>query len=609
MLPIIALFIFFCAPFLAVILRNIFWDIYIWQIKEYRFDRLWAHLVYDKEAGNRNDIYTCIKIALFTAAMTYFLAPKATVLLVSAGLAYIVYWMESFYFLQSVLARKFQRPSIKSPRNWLIILISILILSTPFLYLLNWILALPYSPVVDPVTSGSTPSIGFLISGNFQEVLPETVNGVLVVPLGVVTLIILTIFGIAAELTVPFWVSLAVFLTEPIAQIRRRLLISKAKAKLANFPKIKVVGITGSYGKSTTKELTAQLLSEKFMVIKTQKNNNTDVGVAQTILRSVNSNTQVLVAEMGAYKQGEIRSTTQIAPVDVAILTGIDQQHVALFGGINKTMKAKYEIVEGLKVNGLAVFNGDNEYCLRLAEKCEKRKQIYFSIENTNVVTPEIAAEGKESKKSKLPVNENLYASDIKVTDSGVEFSLRQKGKKYPVKTNLPARYNINNLLAAIVAALELGMTITEVVKVINETKFDVQYLKIKPAINQSKIVDDGYNVNPTGFHAGLEFLQQQKGKNNKWIMTQGFLELGTEADKIYHKLAKEIAEVASGIITSDEKLLSELSHYKKLKIVKVETVHGFAAQYQANINKGDFVLIEGAFPQTTLTKILNIDE
>jgi UDP-N-acetylmuramyl pentapeptide synthase len=602
MVPIIALIIFFSLPFVIVTLRNILWDTYLWQTKEYRLDRVWANLLYEKSEDNRNDIYTYVKIALFTTSVIYYFEPKAEVLLLGIIIAFIVYWNESVHFLQKLLAHKLARPRLKSPRNLIIMAISFVIILLPYFYVISWVISLPFSSTSS--TPNASSGFSYLINGDFSEVLPRTIDGVLVIPLGLVLVEILSIFGIAGELTTPFWVSLIALLTDPLAKLRRRMMIDKAKQKLTGYPKIKVVGVTGSYGKSTTKELIAQLLASKYKVVKTQKNNNTDVGVAQTILRDVNEGTEIFVAEMGAYKPGEIKSTTEITPPDIAVVTGIDQQHVTLFGGIEKTMKAKYEIIEGLKKDGLAVFNGDNEYCMRLAEKCDKRKQIYFSIENQSIVTPEIDDEITEREPGHFPQNENLYASDIVVKENGIEFVLHQHGKKYNLKTNLPARYQINNLLAAIVVAAELGMSVADIVKVINHTTFVVPYLQIKFAINDSKLIDDGYNVNPTGFAAGLEFLAAQKTDAKKWVMTQGFLELGEEKKAVYNKLAKEIAKVADGVITSDNDLLATLAA-TKTNTIAVDSVYSFPVLYEANVKKNDYVLMEGAFPQVVISKIL----
>jgi UDP-N-acetylmuramyl pentapeptide synthase len=172
------------------------------------------------------------------------------------------------------------------------------------------------------------------------------------------------------------------------------------------------------------------------------------------------------------------------------------------------------------------------------------------------------------------------------------------------LKTNLPARYQINNLLAAIVVAAELGMSVADIVKVINHTTFVVPYLQIKFAINDSKLIDDGYNVNPTGFAAGLEFLAAQKTDAKKWVMTQGFLELGEEKKAVYNKLAKEIAKVADGVITSDNDLLATLAA-TKTNTIAVDSVYSFPVLYEANVKKNDYVLMEGAFPQVVISKIL----
>ncbi|MBI1839130.1 MAG: UDP-N-acetylmuramoyl-tripeptide--D-alanyl-D-alanine ligase [Candidatus Colwellbacteria bacterium] len=143
-----------------------------------------------------------------------------------------------------------------------------------------------------------------------------------------------------------------------------------------------VVGITGSYGKSSTKEFLSQILSHKFKVLKTPRNINSELGVARFVLDKVSENDKVLVVEMGAYHTGEIANLARIARPEIGILTGITEQHLALFGSLENIKKAKFELIESLPQNGLAVFNGDNEYLPEMAKRWQGKSIIYHRDQN-----------------------------------------------------------------------------------------------------------------------------------------------------------------------------------------------------------------------------------
>jgi UDP-N-acetylmuramyl pentapeptide synthase len=144
-----------------------------------------------------------------------------------------------------------------------------------------------------------------------------------------------------------------------------------------------------------------------------------------------------------------------------------------------------------------------------------------------------------------------------------------------------------------------------EIVKVINENKFEVPYLNIYEGINNSKILDDGYNINPTGFIAGLNYLEELKLRNKKFLMTQGMIELGDKREKIYKKIAKLIVQKIDCLYTSDKDLYNEVKVLDPVfKATLVKSVFDFPIYYKHYVKKGDIVLLEGPFPQIVLDKI-----
>lgn len=607
------LIVFVAFPGILVLIRNLLADTYLWQVKEYRIDRIRIHYQNNEQTEKvRNKVYSIIKYALLVSLIIYFKSPSAAALLLSTIVAYIIYILEAELFIKQILKKKFSRPSIKSPRNILILGFSFVTILLPFLLFVLWLSSLPIQNNLDingflEFKESEVDWRGTDIKAFLPEVDED--NNIVTVPLETILVSVSTLIILSLDLTSPFIVATYSLVTEPLAQMRRRRMISAAKQKLQNNKKVKVIGITGSYGKTTTKEILAQLLEQKFKVVKTEKNNNTDVGIAQTILRSLREDTELLIAEMAAYKKGEIKNSVSIAQPDIAIVTGVEGQHLALFGSIENLFLAKYEIVDGLKKDGVAILNGDNEYCIRMAERTNRRKVIYFSVDDkVRLATPEIDTEDSidEDTKLEFPEDLNLYAAGVLVIESGIEFDLRISDESWHVKTNIPGEHNATNLLAVIATAMQLGLGIKEIVGIINNTRFEVPYLGIESALNESRIIDDGYNSSPMGFRSALTFLKNTKADNDKWVITQGILELGEEKEKEYKSIAKNIVNSNASLITTDKTLakIFEKQSKDKQKVILVDSVFDIKKEYVNNIKKGDLVLLEGTIPQIVLNAI-----
>ncbi|GAI48689.1 unnamed protein product, partial [marine sediment metagenome] len=135
------------------------------------------------------------------------------------------------------------------------------------------------------------------------------------------------------------------------------------------FKNLLVVGITGSYGKTSTKEFLATVLSKRFNVLKTKEHQNSEIGISRCILNELKPEHKVFIVEMGAYGKGGIKLLCDIAKPKIGILTGMNEQHLALFGSQENIIKTKYELIENLPSDGMAIFNGNNKYCSELYGK------------------------------------------------------------------------------------------------------------------------------------------------------------------------------------------------------------------------------------------------
>lgn len=574
---------------------------YFWQIKEYRLDRVFSHLKYHEHYDPKSQLIVLTKFVLFFLTLALYFFPGNRLLLFLPFLIYFLYIYEFDWYLRQTIRHTINRPKIKSLRNAIILFFSSMITLLPYLLLAVWINGLLPSEFKFNSTRLDISAFKNFNETGFSQLVPQNAHGIQIAPLATIVVILTSFLALTVDLVSPLVISFFAIITEPLAFFRRKKLVKKATQLMRNYPNLKTIAITGSYGKSTTKEILYQLIKDHFKTIRTAKNKNTAVGIAQTIINEVTADTQILIAEMGAYKIGEIKDSTGIAHPDIAIVTAVEGQHLSLFGSIDNVFKAKYEIVQGAKDTATIILNGDNEYCLRMAERTDKKTMLYFSLEKQ----AEIVTGKSPANPNKFASRPAIYAQKIALTSVGLEFTLSIGKDHWQIKTNIPGLHNVYNLLAAITAAMELGIKIETIVKTINQTSFTISYLTIKPGIHQSFLLDDGYNSSMAGFLSALDELDRQKPAGQKLVLTQGISELGKSKQTAYQKLAKKITSVADTLITTDHALARIVNQTSpSFNLVKVNSIFDLDLLISRQLHKSDLVLIEGALPEKILTKL-----
>ncbi|MBU2578853.1 hypothetical protein KKA09_01930, partial [Patescibacteria group bacterium] len=179
--------------------------------------------------------------------------------------------------------------------------------------------------------------------------------------------------------SVPLFSSFIVLLFQIPTAILCKRILKKAKRKREQFKNLLVIGIAGSYGKTSTKEFLATILSEKFNVLKTEKHINAEIGIAQTILNNLNESHQIFICEIGAYEKGKIKEVCEIIKPKIGIVTGVNEQHLSTFGSMKNLLSAEggEELIDSLPIDGMAFFNAKNKYCLELYKKTGIKKFLY----------------------------------------------------------------------------------------------------------------------------------------------------------------------------------------------------------------------------------------
>ena len=346
-----------------------------------------------------------------------------------------------------------------------------------------------------------------------------------------------------------------------------------------------VIGVSGSYGKSTTKDFIADLLSSKYLVQETFGNENTLFGVARNIISNLKESTDYYVVEMGAYKRGDIKKLSALVKPKIGVLTGIEFQHLSLFGSIDDILSTKYELIESLPPGGTAIFNLNNKYCRDLYQRAKKEK-------------PEIKVMGYLSNEEDSKIKADIQSKLLKITPWGLGFQVILEKKKKKIFAPVHGIHFIENISAAILVARLRDVSWEEIAKACKNLKLPPKTLELKINDKGVSIIDDSYNLSSSGFDAALKYLSLFKA-SRKIIITPGIIELGEMTASIHRDLGKKIAKV--GI---EKLLVTSVDFYNLFSSIKgledrVELVRNIDDANKAlkDLNNNYTVLIEGRVP------------
>jgi len=278
----------------------------------------------------------------------------------------------------------------------------------------------------------------------------------------------------------------------------------------------KVIGITGSNGKTTTKDMTEAVISQGYRTHKTQGNYNNQIGVPITVL-TMTEDTEAIVLEMGMDRAGEIRTLSKLVEPDVAVITMIGESHIEFLGSREKIADAKLEIVEGLKNTGTLVYNGDEPL---LNERVDKT----FSTKTF----------GKGDQLA-------LYATEI---DSGIRSTSFRVNIRpdYEMTIPTPGKYNVQNALAAILVGMELNISLERAAYGLQSFQLTKNRLEWLDGQNGIHILNDAYNASPSSMKAVLDYFSTIEIDGNKIAVLGDIRELGHLSKELHQSIAKSIS-------------------------------------------------------------------
>lgn len=374
----------------------------------------------------------------------------------------------------------------------------------------------------------------------------------------------------------PVFLVISNFLYKPLENYLKGKILSQVKENLDKLPNLKVVAIAGSFGKTSTKDMLYTLLFKKYFVVKTPKSFNTPLGIAQTVLEMVKVNTDIFICEIGAYKRGEIAKIANLVKPQIGIITAVAPQHLQKFGSLENIAHAKFELVENLEKSGVAILNGSSNWLHKLVRQLDDGNVVFYGNEE-----------------------DPFYATDIKTGIDGIEFTIHTPKGKADIKIPLIGEHHIQNFLAATAAALQLGLTLSEIkdrAKLLLPTPHRLE-IKKQGSIT---IIDNTYNTNPEASRASLKLLSEYPA-TQKMIVTPGLVELGKEASKENELFAKDAAKVADEFIIVGENakkdLLKGLSAFPKTKIHLVSSTQDGIKLLSTLAIEGAVILLENDLP------------
>ncbi|MDR1570084.1 MAG: UDP-N-acetylmuramoyl-tripeptide--D-alanyl-D-alanine ligase [Oscillospiraceae bacterium] len=334
----------------------------------------------------------------------------------------------------------------------------------------------------------------------------------------------------AAALFLPLFaaliVPLAAALISPAEKRINRSFFLDAQKRLSNRSDLIKIGITGSYGKTSTKFFLATILSEKYKTLATPSSFNTPMGVTRVVREQLTDEHQVFIAEMGARHVGEIKELCELVRPKYGILTSVGPQHLETFFTLENITNTKYELVEALPEDGAAIFADDGGIVKSLYDKTEKPAKYLAASD-----APGLGAR----------------AEDVETGPWGSRFRLiLADGSRTKCETKLLGAHNIQNVLLACTMAAVLGMSAEQIAAGVAKIEPVEHRLQIIPSANGVTIIDDAFNSNPIGARAALDVLRTFPQR--RVIVTPGLVELGdkqAELNKEYGKSMKGAADVA----------------------------------------------------------------
>lgn len=323
----------------------------------------------------------------------------------------------------------------------------------------------------------------------------------------------MALFGAALYLA-PLVLALANWINTPVEKAVANHYVEDARRKLEAMPDLTVIGITGSFGKTSTKYFLHALLSTQYNVLMTPGNYNTTLGVVRTVREMLSPTHQIFLCEMGARHKGDIKEICDLVHPQYGVITAIGEQHLESFGSVDTIIQTKFELYDAVPDDGLVFLNFDNGHIAARANR------------------PNIVRYGLEGER-------DYKATDIQVTEEGTEFTLTAGEESLRFRTRLLGEHNVQNITAAIAVCHKLGIPLKSLLPAVRRLEAVPHRMQLIRG-GAYTVIDDAYNSNPKGAEAALRTLSMCQGL--RILVTPGMVELGEREFELNKEFGRQAA-------------------------------------------------------------------
>jgi UDP-N-acetylmuramoyl-tripeptide--D-alanyl-D-alanine ligase len=390
------------------------------------------------------------------------------------------------------------------------------------------------------------------------------------------------VLALGAYLLAPELLILANLLIKPVQALDNRRFVTRARKRLAEVDPL-VVGITGSYGKTTTKNCVAAVAELRGPAYPTPASFNSFLGVVRAINEGLQARHRTFVVEMGAYRRGDVAELCELTGPTIGILTAIGPAHLERFGSLDETERAKGELAEAIPADGALITRADDERCRRAAQRSAGRVSLFAPFPHADA---------------------DVWADDVEMRDGRTVFQLcARDSEPVTVKAKLLGEHNVANLVAAGAAGLEMGLALDQIGRAL--AKVQPPPHRLAPIVNSGAgvvVIDDAYNSNPEGAAAALEVLASHPAER-RLLVTPGMVELGDQQEAENRRFGERAAGVCDLVVLVGREQTAPIRAGLESAGFAADALHVVADAGEAQellastTRRGDVVLFENDLP------------
>ena len=385
-------------------------------------------------------------------------------------------------------------------------------------------------------------------------------------------------------LTVDYWTILANLINKPMESAITRWYYNDAKRILRSMPHLTIIGVTGSFGKTSTKHFLHRVLSERYNVLMTPGNFNTTLGVVRTVREHLKPHHEVFIVEMGAKQRGDIKEICDLVCPDMGIVTSVGEMHLETFGSVENVARTKFELIDALPEGGFGIVNIDSE-------------AAYNHIKTNGIKVKTYAIDNSDA---------DYRATDIVYSSQRTTFAVEHDATSdSDYATHLLGRGNILNITAALAVAEKMDIKVDARRRGVKQLE-QVEHRLSMRTNGGITILDDAYNSNPTGARMALEVLSGFDTTGSRYVVTPGFVEMGAKQYENNRAFGRYIAASKADAVyvvneVNREAITTGLKEggYDMHCVSTVASFKEAMAELQPRLKAGDVVLYENDLPDS----------